>query len=542
MDLDVAGLVAREWDVVVVGTGVGGATLGYRLAQMGKRVLFCEKGLARADGTPRYVGNYAETSFPDIRAPGPMHAAFLRQGGRCWDEMIDVSGARARTYIPFIGAGAGGSSALYGMAMERFFPSDFAPRDNFPDAADCTLPERWPITYEQLSPYYREAEDLYRVRGSRDPLHGEHDPGPLMAPPPLTSGNRQLWAYLEQAGVHPYRLPMACEYVSGCEGCQGYVCPRSCKNDAGRTCLIPAIVKHGAALIDECEVERLTAPRDQVTTLECSRLGQRFSIRAKVFVLAAGALVTPLLLLRSRSERWPSGLANQSGLVGRNLMRHYVDLYVIRPRFSEPLENRQKEIAFSDFYHSNRGKLGSVQSFGRLPPAEILIASLEKDLADGGMGWIVPFLRLARPAMKPFMRAMVTKSLVLATVMEDLPYHENRVFLGEKDRPTLRYRVTRHEARRIEAMRGHMKTLLRPYRMMFVKQAENNDRIAHACGTCRFGTDPRHSVLDAENRAHGLSNLYVVDSSFFPSSAGTNPALTISANALRVADVIRRDH
>jgi len=223
-------------------------------------------------------------------------------------------------------------------------------------------------------------------------------------------------------------------------------------------------------------------------------------------------------------------------------MRHYVDLYVIRLPVSGRLENRQKEIAFSDFYHSNRGKLGSVQSFGRLPPPEVLIGSLEKNLADGGMGWMVPVVRLARPAMKPFMRATVAKSLVLATVMEDLPYHENRVFLGETERPTLRYRIARHEARRIEVMRDQMKTLLRPYRMMSFKQAENNERLAHACGTCRFGIDPRYSVLNTENRAHGLSNLYVVDSSFFPSSTGTNPALTISANALRVADVIRRDH
>lgn len=539
MDRDAADLVSQEWDVVVVGAGLAGATVGHKLARMGKRVLFCEKGLARRSAA-RYAGDYAETSFPDVRAPAARHAAYLRQAGRCWDELVDVSGKRERTFVPFIGSGAGGSSALYGMAMERFFPSDFTPRRHYPEASDSTLPDAWPITYGELAPYYREAEILYRVRGTRDPLRREEILDPLMEPPTLTAGGQQLWSVLENAGLHPYRIPMACEYVSGCQGCQGFLCSHNCKNDAARICLIPAMVDHGAALLDECEVERLNAVADRVTGVECTRRGERFALRAKVFVLAAGALATPCILLRSRSDLWPEGLANRSGLVGRNLMRHFVDLYVVRPRLDGILDNRQKEIAFNDLYESSHGKLGSVQSFGRLPPPPMLLASLEKEFADAGRGWAIPMLRLARPIVASFVRTMVDKSIVLATVVEDLPYHENRIFPDRSGRSALRYHVMPHELRRIETIRARMRELLSVYKVTLVDQAGNNERIAHVCGTARFGIDPRTSVLDAQNRVHDLDNLFVVDSSFFPSSAGTNPALTICANALRVGDVMGR--
>jgi choline dehydrogenase-like flavoprotein len=125
--------------------------------------------------------------------------------------------------------------------------------------------------------------------------------------------------------------------------------------------------------------------------------------------------------------------------------------------------------------------------------------------------------------------------------MEDLPYEENRVQLPERPetggpRVSIAYRVSQQDRRRIRTFRARIREILKPYRFLLIKQAENNKRLAHVCGTCRSGRDPGSSVLDPYNRAHGLENLYVVDSSFFPSSGGTNPGLTITANALRVAD------
>ena len=128
---------------------------------------------------------------------------------------------------------------------------------------------------------------------------------------------------------------------------------------------------------------------------------------------------------------------------------------------------------------------------------------------------------------------------MLATIMEDLPYEDNAVAPSpgtDGGGLTIRYRIRDHDSARVRALRARVADALKPYRFLLLKQAEDNRYLAHVCGTCRFGHDPRQSVLDAGNKAHGLSNLYVVDGSFFPSSGGTNPALTIAANALRVAD------
>lgn len=535
---DLPEIANHQWDVIIVGTGVGGSTLGYALAKAGKRVLFCEKGKSHLGSAAALRGDYAENHFirPDV--PRVIHRDTLAKAGRWSDEMEDTTFPRGRTFIPFIGSGPGGSSALYGMALERFFPSDFTPKRNFPDATETTLPEAWPISYETLAPYYKTAEELYRVRGSGDPLRGEPEPAHFLSPPPLTAGASELFDFFKTNGLHPYRLPAACEYVPGCQCCQGYLCPNNCKNDSSRICLEPALAQYGAQLLSECEVLRLEASRHKVTGVVCSLHGQQLTLRADTVVLAAGALESPAILLRSGSDAWPHGLANDSGMVGKNLMRHHIDLYLLKPRTHGKLDNRHKELAFNDFYQKDGKKLGSVQSFGRLPPASMLVESMEQDIRDSQTRWAATPFKLLKPFLKPVLNRLVTESTVLATIMEDLPYEANKIELapGNTARLSMHYTVKPYDQVRIEAFRALMGNILKPYHPKPIKQAENNQRIAHACGTCRFGTDPKNSVLNAFNRAHGLSNLHVVDSSFFPSSGGTNPSLSIAANALRVAE------
>lgn len=531
--------VAQHWDIIIIGTGMGGATLGYALARAGQRVLFCEKGSDPLDGGAALLGSYPETLFPHPAAPQPEHRALLARGGRYQEQIRDQSAARPITFIPFIGTGTGGSTALYGMALERFFPADFAPKRNFPDALGTSLPAAWPITYAQLAPYYNAAETLFRVRGTVDPLRADGARDHFMAPPALTPAAGELFDFFQRRQLHPYRLPMACEFVPGCACCQGYLCDKNCKNDAGRICLQPALAEHGATLLANCEVLRLEADAARVTGVVCRRGDAEFTLRATTVVLAAGALESPAILLRSASEKWPDGLANRSGMVGKNLMRHHVDLYLVEPKLRGEFDNRQKEFAFNDFYEANGQKLGSVQSFGRLPPAPVLAASMADDLRQGAMPWTAPLFKLAKPVVAPVLDKLVNRRLILATTLEDLPYADNRVELaatGAAAPLMLQYRVRPHDSARISAFRAVMKGVLKSYSFSLIKQADNNQRIAHVCGTCRFGDDPADSVLDANNRAHGLANLYVVDASFFPSSGGTNPSLTIAANALRVAD------
>lgn len=519
----------REWDCIIVGTGMGGATLGYALARAGWRVLFCEQGNDTTCGGRS--GDYAETYFDRPDYPQDKHRDVLQQAGRWAESLIIEQNGRSHRHMPFIGCGTGGSSALYGMALERFFPEDFEPARHHP-GHNSTLPERWPIRYQELAPYYVEAEALFGVRGSVDPLKADQKAGSFGAPPPLSSLNRELFEHFQDKGLHPYQIPLACRFVEGCACCQGYLCSKECKIDAATACLTPALRDFGATLLDRCTVTRLHTDGQRVDGVECLRDGQRFTLRAPLVILAAGALNTPRILLQSASEQWPSGVANRSGLVGRNLMHHYTDLYVLTPRGRG--DNRMKQIAFNDLYLSSEGKLGTVQSFGRLPPPGILAESLKADIAKSPFSALQPLYGMVKPGIRRVLGGMVEHSVVLATIVEDLPYADNQVQVVD-GKIHIRYQTRPEELGRIRLMRSKMAKLLSPYAYKLIKQAENPELIAHACGTCRAGDNPDSSVVDRNNRCHDLPNLYIVDSAFFPSSGGTNPSLTIAANALRVA-------
>jgi len=542
--LTVGELTAREiervhWDVIVVGTGMGGGLLGYRLARAGRRVLFVEKGRSTLPGAPDTI----RAAMPELAEPGAVRSATdylaaLARAGRTTDELTDVSGRRPKRFIPFIGSGTGGSSALYGMVCERFFPQDFTPRQYFPNAGDSSVPEAWPIGYDELAPWYDEAERLLGVRGQRDPLRSGATAAALPEPPPFSPENRVLVDYFTGRGLHPYHLPMACRYVPGCRTCQTFLCDRSCKNDAATAGVLPAVTEHGATLLTESPVLRLEADRRSVQRVICRHRGTTLALRGRVVVLAAGALATPVLLLNSRSGDWPNGLANGSDLVGRNLMRHLLEPVEVWPEPGTRTTEANKQIGLNDFYLYQGRKYGTVQSFGALPPLEWLT---NRPGAAGAA------LRLLRPAVRAVYERFFTGGLVLAGIMEDLPYPDNRVLPGRTDpdgrqRIRLNYRLRPAELERREVFVGLLRDLLRPFRTVSLGNGRDNKNLGHVCGTCRFGTDPATSVLDPNNRAHEVDNLYVVDTSFFPSSAGLNPSLTVAANALRVGAHIETAH
>jgi choline dehydrogenase-like flavoprotein len=531
------------WDVIVVGTGMGGGTLGYRLARSGRKVLFVEKGRSTLPGTPGTI----RSAMPELAEPRAYRSAAayydaLARAGRTTDEIEDISGRSSRRFVPFIGSGTGGSSALYGMVCERFFVRDFTPRQNFRDPGDSTVPEAWPITYDQMRPWYTEAEKLLGVRGQPDPLRPEAAEVGLPPAPPFSTDNQPLVNYLAGRGLHPYHLPMACDYTDGCVTCQAYLCEKSCKNDAGRNGVLPAVTQHGAHLLDECRVLRLEADRTQVRQVICQHRSEMLALKAKVVVLAAGALATPLLLLNSRSGEWPNGLANGSDWVGRNLMRHLLDWIAVWPQPGCKITAENKEIGLNDFYFWDGQKYGTVQSAGA-------IASLgSMDMMTNHPGWHATALRLMSPAVRPIYDRFVNGGLVLTAMMEDLPYLDNRVL--PSDRPSedgrqrlrMRYRLHANEIERRPTFLRQVKEALKPFRKLTLRTGKNNTNLGHVCGTCRFGTDPKTSVLDPQNRAHEVDNLYVVDASFFPSSTGLNPSLTVAANALRVAEHVNQAH
>ncbi|OBA89880.1 glucose-methanol-choline oxidoreductase [Mycobacteriaceae bacterium 1482268.1] len=528
------------WDVIVVGTGMGGGTLGYSLAKSGRKVLFVEKGRSTLPGAPGTI----RASTPEVAEPlssRSLEAYYdaLARAGRSTDEIEDVTGRSPRRYLPAIGSGTGGSTALYGMVCERFFARDFTPRQDFSEPGDSTVPEAWPITYDQMDPWYTAAENLLGVRGQRDPLRPEVTGVGLPAAPPFSADNQALVDYLTGQGFHPYRLPMACDYTDGCPTCQAYLCDRSCKNDAARNCLLPALTDHGARLLTECQVVRLDADRTHVRQVICEHRSGTLTLKAKVVALAAGALISPVLLLNSRSGDWPNGLANGSDLVGRNLMRHLVDFIQVWPQRDSRITAENKEIGLNDFYFWEGQKYGTVQSGGVMPQFESF---------TNHPGWQHKALGLISPAVRPIYERFLSGGLLLAAMLEDLPYLDNRVLPASasssdgRQRLRLEYRFHASEVARRQEFLRLLKELFEPFRTVTLRGAKSNAVLAHVCGTCRFGTDPATSVLDPQNRAHEVENLYVVDASFFPTSTGMNPSLTIAANALRVAAHVNQAH
>jgi len=531
------------WDVIVVGTGMGGGMLGHRLAQSGRKVLFVEKGRSTLPGTSGTI-RAAMPELAEPRAGRSPEAYFdaLARAGRSTDEIEDISGRFPHRFVPFIGSGTGGSSALYGMVCERFFAADFTPRQNFRNPGDSTVPEAWPISYDQMRPWYAEAERLLGVRGQPDPLRPEAGEVNLPAAPPFSADNQPLVEYFTGLGLHPYHLPMACDYTEGCATCQAYLCEKSCKHDAGRNGVLPAVAEHGAQLLDQCRVLRLEADRNHVRQVICQSRSGTLALPAKLVVLAAGALATPLLLLNSRSGDWPRGLANGSDLVGRNLMRHLLDWIEIWPQSGCKITAENKEIGLNDFYFWEGQKYGTVQSAGAMAS----LASME--MLTNQPGWRPKTLRLLSPVVRPVYERFINGGLVLTAIMEDLPYLDNRVLpsdrpsVDNRQRLRMHYRLHASELERRAVFLPQVKEALKPFRKLTLRTGANNSNLGHVCGTCRFGTDPKTSVLDPHNRAHEMENLYVVDASFFPSSSGLNPSLTVAANALRVAEHINQAH
>lgn len=507
------------WDWIVIGTGIGGSTFGHFLAKSGRRVLFIEKGIDHRTNKQKKAGHFIESIVPSVEK---RTARDYQNGGRAFLKIWDAT--RERLVKPILGSGTGGSSALYGMVMERFWQKDFTS-------------DQWPVSFEEMQPHYQAAEGLFGVSSAGpDPLRNDQEFN-YTTRPSLKAEGADLMATLALKGLHPYTLPLARKWGTSCQFCQSYLCEHSCKNDAAKVCLAPALDHMGAALLAEAEVVEIMATGSHVTGVKVLVNGEIRIIQARQVALAAGALLTPLLLLKSRSADWPMGLANRSGMVGRNLMRHYIDLVGL-PSFSIREKGDTKEIGLNDFYHWDGEKLGTLADFGHLPPVPVILEDLDNDMAAVGnlFFWI---WKRVRPIAGWILNQLFKRTRFLALIIEDHPDADNQVEEGTHGADlTIHYTIRPQELTRIHRARSIVKRALGPLFPYLLPNAENTKLLAHACGTCRMGEDPRKSVVNRFNRAHGIDNLYIVDSSFFPTSGGANPALTIAANAHRVAQHI----
>jgi choline dehydrogenase-like flavoprotein len=515
-----------HYDVLVIGSGPGGATTAARVAETGKRVLLLERG----DFLPRERDNWdSRAVFGDAK-----YAA---------DETF--YDRHDRPFRPELHYYVGGNSKVYGAALLRLPPRDFDQVRHRDGAAPA-----WPLSYQDLEPYYVRAEHLFWV-------HGRHGEDPFAGPssrdykyPPVRHEPhiQQLSGGLEELGLHPFHLPLGVQLTQDeqgratpdsrcirCDRIDGFPCPVGAKADAEWAVIRPALAAHpNLALMTRTTVERLlTDASGRSITGVAATLpdGSPHVFTADVVVLSAGAILSAALLLKSATDAHPGGLANSSDQVGRNYMRHNNLALIAFSREPNPTVF-QKTLALNDFYGPSRDwdyPMGHIQMLGKSDDWQI------KASAPRGLGWApsIPYGEIARHSIDFWLSS------------EDLPRADSRITLradgairlalppGNNTEALTRLRRT------LQGMLGKLGMLDTTFvRSLYLHKAFDHAATAHQAGTACFGTDPVTSVLDVHCKAHDLDNLYVVDGSFMPSVGAVNPTLTIIANALRVGDHI----
>lgn len=517
-------IITRFWDVIVIGTGIGGGTAGRRLAEAGLSVLFIEKGPDFGDGPSEFMPTEHRT--PSER---------LDNGAWPYPLEAELDGAHY-DLEGMIGAGVGGTSLYYAATLERPERHDIDNSESHPHPTGG-----WPISYDEMKPYFAEAERNFHISGEPDPLDASQPP--LPAPPrALPASDAAIIEALRRTGMHPYQTHMAARFVPGCENCFGRRCPRRCKMDGRRAGVLPALETGNAKLIDRCSVVAIDAD-SSVKQIRCRRDGQEFTLTARSFVLAAGGLGSPALLLNSRNDHWPEGVGNQNDLVGRNLMFHLSEIIAIWPGKSVQSgeTGAPRSISLRDLYYADGQRFGTVQSMGLTAGFGEILHAMRGKLELSPLRRIKP-LRLALRIPAAVAVRVLGNAKLFVGVLEDLPYPDNRLLRDDTNPERLRisYVISDELKQRRARFRKALQKAFKQYRTLFMGSAPQLN-FAHPCGTLRFGTDPRTSVLDPDCRVHGVDNLYVADSSFMPTSNGVNPSLTIAANALRVADIVAAD-
>lgn len=495
-----------HYDLIIIGSGAGGGTVAHAFAGHDAKVLVLERG----DYVPREDGN----RDPDV--------VWRELRYRTRERWIDSEG---QEFIPYSHFNVGGNSKFWGSALFRLRPKDFEAVEHM----DGTSPA-WPISYDDLAPWYDKAERLYHVHGQAgdDPTEGPRAPYPYapVAHAPLMA---DLVDGMRAQGLHPFHLPIGLirpgepDGCTLCNVCNSVPCQYHYKSDAETCALGPALHHGNITLQTNTFAERLiTDPSGRhIVAVEVNRQGTRERLTASRFIVSCGAAHSAALLLRSANDAHPNGLANSSGLVGRRYMAHLATMMEAFHPFKVNTTVFQKTVALNDFYFAgprSRYPLGNVQSQGRAYAVQAKT--------------VVPWIPMA------VYDAWMARAVDWLAMTEDLPVMDNRVTVDSSGRLHLHYRPNNVSAHRqlVAEVKRMLKSLGYP---LVVGYSHNRSNTTHQCGTLVFGTDPASSVLDPFCRAHDINNLFVVDASFFPSSAAVNPALTIIAQALRSAEHIK---
>lgn len=511
-----------HYDVIIIGSGAGGGTLAHKLAPSGKRILILERG----DYVPREKANWD---------PRLVNLEGKYNTKEVWR---DKDGKELHPHTNYY---VGGNTKFYGAALFRLRKEDFGELRHHGGVSPA-----WPISYDELEPYYTQAERMYHVHGVRgeDPTEPPSD-NPFPHPPVSHEPRIQHLAEdLTKLGLRPFHTPLGVmldeknphnSSCIRCDTCDGFPCLLNAKADA-QVCGVDAALRlPNVTLLTNALVERLNTDDSGRTVrgVVVNHRNERLELSADVVVLSCGAINSAALLLRSGNDNHPRGLANRSDVVGRHYMGHTNSVLMALSKCPNPTIF-QKTLSINDFYFGSQDwpyPMGHISFVGKLDAQT---------------------LRAGAPAIAPgwTLELMARHSLDFWLTSEDLPDPENRVTLDAGGGIVLSYTPNNEEAHRRlseklkEFMQKQTKCNVHGHechqglfaRNLFLGQKIPLAGVAHQVGTVRFGKDPHTSALDVNCKAHDVDNLYVVDGSFFVSSGAVNPALTIMANALRVGD------
>ena len=514
----------NHYDVIIIGTGAGGGTLAYALAGTGKRILLLERG----PYVPREKDNWSTRA---VNLEGKYNTK---------EPWYDKDGEALHPHTNYF---VGGNTKFYGAALFRLRKEDFGEIRHHGGTSPA-----WPISYDELEPYYTQAEHLYQVHGNR----GEDPTEPWASAPyryPAVSHEKRIQHLsedLERAGLTPFHVPLGIKIDEKsprtsacirCNTCDGHPCLINGKADAQVICVDPALQHENVSLITDAQVMRLETNEagTEVNKVIAKRNGRLEEYSADIVVVSCGAVNSAALLLRSANDAHPNGLGNGSDVVGRHYMGHINSILMALSKCPNPTVF-QKTLAINDFYFGSKDweyPMGHISFVGKL----------DQDT-----------LRAGAPAIAPgwSLDLMAKHSLDFWLTSEDLPDPNNRVTVNGNGEIKLSYKLNNVEGH--ERLQAKLKQAMKQTncdihghechqglfaRNLFVGQQLPLAAVAHQNGTIRFGDDPKTSALDRNCKSHEVDNLYVVDASFFPSSGAVNPALTIMANALRVADHLK---
>lgn len=490
-------------DVIVIGSGIGGGTSAYRLAQKGLNVLVLERG----GYLPREADNWS---------PKAVYVDKKYTGKDTWLDGDD------KPFTPSIYYNVGGASKFFGCTMIRFRERDFEEVVHYGGRSPA-----WPINYKDLEPYYTQAERLYHTHGtagidpSEPPRSAPYDLPGVISDAPMVA----LMDAVKRQGYKPFPQPAAIRMPPEgpcirCDTCDGYPCKVAAKADAEISVIEPALATGRVTLRTHTLVHRLILSDDgkSVSGVEVEHQGRREILHARIVILSASAINSAALLLRSACPQAPNGVANSSGVVGRHYMAHNnTALMAVSTKKNET--RFQKTIAINDFYFGDKEfpyPMGCIHSLGKLKAGMMTAANK----------WVPDFVN----------SFIAARSFDWWVMSEDLPDPNNRVTVRDG---MIKLDITRNNLRAHKELVKRMARMMRKAGLPLVlTKLMPAASTSHQCGTVRFGTDPAQAALDPFCRTFDHRNLFVVDASFFPSSAAVNPALTIAAQALRVADHI----